>query len=103
MEDIEVERIFRTTDTSDDAVKLRLRACRAYTGFSVKQIADSLLLTSKEIEAQERLEPHCHDLARYYYNGPQLPFDFIYGGETDHIDDDVRAELLEVMTKLDRS
>lgn len=103
MKQIEIERICRTADTSDEAIMYRLHACRLFTGLSVEQLASSMGLYRHEFEAQERLEPDCRKLARYYYCGPQLPFDFIYGGETDCIDDDVREELLSVMTKLDRS
>ena len=85
MEDIEIERICRTADTSDDAVKHRLRACREATGLSIGELASSMNLYPSEFKAQERLDPHCRDLARHYHGVYHLPFDFIYGGETEII------------------
>lgn len=85
MEDIEVERICRTTNTSDEAIKYRLRACREATGLSIGELASSMSLYPSEFKAQERLDPHCRDLARHYHSVFHFPFDFIYGGETEII------------------
>jgi transcriptional regulator with XRE-family HTH domain len=81
MKAIDLERICRTTDTSDEAIMFRLRSCREATKLSVSDLASSMGLYRKEFEAQERLEPHCRDLARHYHCAFQFPFDFIYGGE----------------------
>lgn len=98
MDRTEKEILARKGDTSPEAISIRLRAARKFTGKKQNEMAEALELkgttyNSQEIKGKPTIETMYHFYANY-----GIDMNFIVVGEFARLDPDLQTSLFEILS-----
>mgnify|MGYP000185637024 CR=1 FL=1 len=89
----ELERVFRRGDSGNNALRLRLIAARRAVGMEQKEIADAIGVPKQTYHSQEARGAPSVAAGRYFYKAHGIDFNYLYFGDFQSLDAEVRDRL----------
>jgi len=98
----EKQRLARTGDMGDQAIKIRLIAARRAAGLSQKDMAHAAGITQTTYNSQEVKGRPSLKAVRFLYQNHRIDFNFVYHGDFAQLPGDVQAALFSALAALEQ-